>query len=163
MNDFYDFLESNGIAYERHDHAAVFTVEEADRLKLPSNAAKTKNLFLRDDKGRRHFLVLVKSQKSVDLNGLKTILGLKRISFGSPQRLEKYLGITPGAVSLFAVYNDREHRVEIVMDRDLWQEDRFLFHPLVNTGTLLVTKADISRFLEATGHEMVVVDVPSRG
>ena len=162
MHDFYEFLESHHIAHTRHDHPAVFTVEEADRLvpKLP--AAKTKNLFLRDDKGRRHILVMVRSHKSVDLNALKDLLGIKRISFASARRMKQYLGIAPGAVSLLAVYNDPEHLVEIVMDRDLWQEEVFQFHPLVNTSTLVIAKADIARFLKATGHAMTLMDVPGR-
>jgi Ala-tRNA(Pro) deacylase len=160
MQAFLDFLDSNGINYERHDHPAVFTVEEADRLvpKLP--AAKTKNLFLRDDKGKRHFLVLVKSHKRVDLNGLKNLIGIKRISFGSPGRLKQYLGIEPGAVSLLAVFNDPEHHVEIVMDKDLWEEETFQFHPLVNTSTLVISKVNIKRFLDLTGHQMAVLKIP---
>jgi Ala-tRNA(Pro) deacylase len=162
MQDFYDFLESNSITYERHDHQAVFTVEEADQRVPVLPAAKTKNLFLRDDKGKRHFLVLVRSRKSVDLNGLKNLLGIKRISFGSPKRLKQYLGIEPGAVSLLAVYNDPEHQVEIIMDKDLWEEDGFQFHPLVNTSTLVISKTNVSRFLERTGHKMALMDVPGR-
>ena len=161
MTDFFTFLDTHGIGYERHDHPAVYTVEEADRLvpKLPG--AKTKNLFLRDDKGRRHFLVLVPSEKRVDLKALEAVLGVKRISFGSPGRLKKYLGIEPGAVSLLAVVNDSGKKVAVVMDQDLWASDTFLFHPLVNTSTLVITKENVERFLEATGHQMSVVDVPA--
>ena len=162
MNTFFEFLELNKIEYTRHDHPAVYTVEEADRLVPPLPAAKTKNLFLRDDKGKRHFLVLVRSHKQVDLKSLKRLLGVKRISFGSPERLSKYLGIEPGAVSLLAVYNDKGHGVEVIMDRDLWEADTFQFHPLVNTSTLVVTKENIIRFLDATGHKIEVVDVPER-
>lgn len=162
MNPFFEFLESNEIEYTRHDHPAVYTVEEADRLVPSLPAAKTKNLFLRDDKGRRHFLVLVRSHKQVDLKALKKQLGVKRISFGSPERLQKYLGIEPGAVSLLAVYNDKEHGVEVVMDSDLWEADTFQFHPLVNTSTLVITKENITRFLNATGHKIEVMAVPER-
>ena len=147
MTDFFLFLENHNIAYERHDHPAVYTVEEADRLVPELPGAKTKNLFLRDDKGRRHFLVLVPSDKRVDLKALREVLGVKRISFGSPERLKKYLGIEPGAVSLLAVYNDSGHKVEVFMDRDLWAADTFLFHPLVNTSTLVMERAGIERFL----------------
>ena len=161
MSDFYQFLAENGIEYERHDHPAVYTVEEADRLvpKLPG--AKTKNLFLRDDKGKRHFLVLVPSDKRVNLKALKEVLGIKRISFASPERLKKHLGIEPGAVSLLAVYNDADNKVEVFMDRDLWAAETFLFHPLVNTSTLVIKKRDIERFLEATGHDLNIVEVPT--
>jgi Ala-tRNA(Pro) deacylase len=160
MTDFFNFLDSHDIAYERHDHPAVYTVEEADRLVPELPGAKTKNLFLRDDKGRRHFLVLVPSEKRVNLKALKEVLGVKRISFGSPKRLKKHLGIEPGAVSLMAVYNDGDHKVEVFMDRDLWASDTFLFHPLVNTSTLVIKKADIERFLEATRHALSIVDIP---
>jgi len=160
MKDFFEFLDSNDIDYVRHDHQAVFTVEESDRIVPDLPGAKTKNLFLRDDKGRRHFLVLVSSDKRVNLKALQGVLGVKRISFGSPKRLKKHLGVDPGAVSLLAVYNDREHAVEVVMDRDLWASEAFLFHPLVNTSTLVIPKTSIQRFLDATGHKLEVVDVP---
>ncbi|MEN8244861.1 MAG: prolyl-tRNA synthetase associated domain-containing protein [Thermodesulfobacteriota bacterium] len=160
MTTFFEFLDTHDIAYERHDHPAVYTVEEADRLVPDLPGAKTKNLFLRDDKGKRHFLVLVPSDKRVNLKALKEVLGVKRISFGSPERLKKHLGIEPGAVSLLAVYNDGEQKVEVFMDRDLWAADTFLFHPLVNTSTLVISKADIQGFLKATGHTLKVVDVP---
>jgi len=160
MTVFFKFLDSHDIAYQRHDHPAVYTVEEADRLVPELPGAKTKNLFLRDDKGKRHFLVLVPSDKRVNLKALKAVLGIKRISFGSPERLKKHLGIEPGAVSLLAVFNDNDHKVEVFMDRDLWAAETFLFHPLVNTSTLVINKAAIERFLEATGHELNVVDIP---
>ena len=160
MTDFFKFLDEHDIAYERHDHPAVYTVEEADRLVPELPGAKTKNLFLRDDKGKRHFLVLVPSEKRVNLKALKEVLDVKRISFGSPERLKKHLGIEPGAVSLLAVYNDGDHKVEVFMDRDLWAADTFLFHPLVNTSTLVIKKAAIERFLQATGHGFKVVAVP---
>ena len=160
MSGFFKFLDSHDIAYVRHDHPAVYTVEEADRLVPELPGAKTKNLFLRDDKGKRHFLVLVPSDKRVNLKALKAVLGVKRISFGSPERLKKHLGIEPGAVSLLAVFNDNDHKVEVFMDRDLWAAETFLFHPLVNTSTLVINKAAIERFLEATGHELNVVDIP---
>ncbi|RTZ98709.1 MAG: prolyl-tRNA synthetase associated domain-containing protein [Deltaproteobacteria bacterium] len=161
MTEFYEFLDSHQITYTRHDHPAVFTVEEADRLVPELPGAKTKNLFLRDDKGKRHFLVLVRSDKKVNLKALKNMLGIKRISFGSPRRLKKYLGVMPGAVSLLAVYNDAQRAVEVVIDRDLWKSGSFLFHPLVNTSTLVISREDIRRFMEATGHEMTILDIPA--
>ena len=161
MTDFFDFLDTHEVAYERHDHPAVYTVEEADRLVPDLPGAKTKNLFLRDGKGKRHFLVLVPSDKRVNLKARNAALGVKRISFGSPERLKKHLGIEPGAVSLLAVYNDSAHKVEVVKDQAIWEADIFMFHPLVNTSTLVIKKADIERFLAATGHDLKIVEVPS--
>ena len=162
MIDFFKFLEEHDIAYERHDHPAVYTIEEADRLVPPLAAAKTKNLFLRDAKGKRHFLVLVGGDKQVDIKRLQALLGTSRLSFGSPKRLKEYLGIEPGAVSLFAVVNDPEHQVEVIADKTLWSASKFQFHPLVNTSTLVVSKEGVVRFLESTGHTPQVIEVPDR-
>jgi Ala-tRNA(Pro) deacylase len=99
MNAFYRFLNENDIRYERYDHQRVFTVAEAQRLLPPLPAAKTKNLFLRDKKGRHHFLVVVGADKQVDLKRFEALMGAGRLSFGSPDRLKRFLGVTPGAVS----------------------------------------------------------------
>ena len=162
MNEFFKFLSENGIVYERHDHPPVFTVEEAKRLVPPLPGAKTKNLFLRDKKGKHHVLLVVGAEKQVDLKNLQTLLGVGRISFGSPDRLKRFLGITPGAVSLFAVFNDKEHAVSVVIDKTLWDSSDFQFHPLVNSSTLVISKKHLERFLELTGHSIRVIDVPGQ-
>jgi Ala-tRNA(Pro) deacylase len=162
MEAFFQFLEKNQIAHTRHDHPAVYTVEEADRLVPELSAAKTKNLFLRDDKGKRHFLVVVPGHKQVDLKQLKDRMAVKRISFGSSERMKKHLGIEPGAVSILALYNDKAHAVELFMDQELWASESFQCHPLVNTATLEITRDNLVRFLESTGHEMKLIDVPER-
>lgn len=162
MTDFFNYLAEHDIAYERHDHPAVYTIEEADRLVPPLPAAKTKNLFLRDFKGRRHFLVIVSGDKQVDIKGLQTTLETSRLSFGSPKRLKEYLGIEPGAVSLFAIVNDTEQKVEVIVDKAIWSASAFQFHPLVNTSTLVVSNEGVHRFLESTGHTPQVIDVPDR-
>ncbi len=160
MNDFYQFLDENGIQYERHDHPPVYTVAEAQRVVPPLPAAKTKNLFLRDKKGRRHFLVVVGAEKRVDLKRFETLLGVGRLSFGSPDRLKRFLGITPGAVSLFAVFNDQEHAVRVVVDKTLWSASAFQFHPLINSSTLVIAKEHLERFLQLTDHPIRVMEVP---
>ena len=118
------FLHAHGIAPERHEHPPVMTVEESERLvpKLPG--AKTKNLFLRDGKGRRHFLVTVAHDRAVDINALGAALDAGRLGFASPERLATHLGITPGSVSLLALVNDTKHAVEFVIDRGLWHAER---------------------------------------
>jgi Ala-tRNA(Pro) deacylase len=157
MEAFIQFLETNQIVYTRHDHPAVYTVEEADRLVPELPAAKTKNLFLRDDKGKRHFLVVVPGHKQVDLKTLKDRMGVKRISFGSPERLKKHLGIEPGAVSILSLYNDKAHAVELFVDQELWASESFQCHPLVNTATLEISRDNLLRFLKITGHDMKII------
>ena len=160
--DIYEFLDKHGIAFDRYDHEAVYTCEQADVLDIPVTAAKTKNLFLRDRKGRRHFLVTVGADKSVDIKALEALLEAKGLSFASQKRLEKYLGLTPGSVTILGVINDADNAVEVVIDEDLWRLGSMRCHPLVNTSTLVITHEDIKRFLDITGHEIRVVDVPSR-
>jgi Ala-tRNA(Pro) deacylase len=162
MPDFYQFLADHHIEYERHDHPAVYTVEEAERLVPPLPGAKSKNLFLRDKKGLRHFLVVVEAQKRVDIKALPDVVGSSRLSFGSAERLEKYLGVEPGAVTFLAIFNDPDQNVEVFVDRALWNSDAFNFHPLVNTSTLVISRENLQRFIEATGHAIQIVDVPGR-
>jgi Ala-tRNA(Pro) deacylase len=157
-----EFLGEHGILYERYDHEAVYTCEQADSLDIPETGAKTKNLFLRDRKGRRHFLVTVGADKSVDIKALEAVVGAKGLSFASAERLGKYLGLTPGAVTILGVINDVDNAVEVVIDEDLWRLGSMRCHPLVNTSTLVIARDDIKRFLDITGHELRIVDVPSR-
>jgi len=156
------FLDGLGIPYEKTEHPAVFTVDESSRLVPPLAGAKTKNLFLRDQKGQRHFLVVVGHDTGVDLKALASVLGSSKVSFGSPDRLMARLGVEPGAVSLFALVNDPERRVELFVDRALWRAGALQCHPLVNTATLVMARTDIERFLQATSHRVSVVDVPRR-
>ncbi|MBL0170533.1 MAG: prolyl-tRNA synthetase associated domain-containing protein [Gemmatimonadaceae bacterium] len=160
MPDIYAFLDELGIAYERCDHPAVFTVSEVHQLVPPLRGAHTKNLFLRDKKGRQHVLVVVASDKQVDIKSLSGMLGLGHLSFGSPERLHKYLGIEPGSVTLLALLNDANHEVAVFIDRDLWDADALQCHPLVNTATLVIARDGIERFLRATGHPYQLVEVP---
>ena len=158
----YEFLDEHGILYKRYDHEAVYTCEQADALDIPEAGARTKNLFLRDRKGRRHFLVTVGAETSVDIKALEGVLGAKGLSFASAERLKKYLGLSPGSVTILGVINDEEHAVEVVVDKRLWSVDSMLCHPLINTSTLVIERDDIKRFLDCTGHEVCIIEVPSR-
>ncbi len=161
MVDIYKFLDENKIEYKKFEHPAVFTCEEAERLCPDMPGLTTKNLFLRDKDGKRHFLVVVGYEKSVDLGGLKELLGVSKLSFASEERLMRYLGLTPGSVSLLGLVNDTNHAVEVVLDTGL--KDQILqCHPLVNTATLVISGEGISKFLAATGHDFKVMEVPGR-
>lgn len=161
MPDLYQILAEHRIKYQRYVHPAVYTVEDVKRLVPPLPAAKTKNLFLRDHKGRRHFLVIVPADKRIDIKALHGAIGSSRLSFGSAKRLEKYLGVDPGSVSVFALINDRDYRVELIMDESLWEQETFQFHPLVNTATLVVSRTYLKRFLAFTGHDVNTLVVPA--
>lgn len=157
--DIYDFLEAHSIQYKRHDHPAVYTVEEADVYAASIPGAHTKNLFLRDKKGRRHVLVVAGSHAEVNLKDISKMLDTSNLSFASPERLMKHLGIEPGSVSSLALFTDRDaHNVEVVFERSVWEADLICCHPLVNTVTLVIAQPDLRKFLNATGHEVTVLD-----
>ena len=138
------------------------TVAESERLVPPLPGAKTKNLFLRDRKGVRHFLVTVPHALAVRLDALGEALDAGRLGFASPDRLLRHLGITPGSVSLLALVNDTSHAVEFVIDRKLWDAAAVQAHPLRNDATMVIAHADLERFLAATGHVPRVIDVPGQ-
>lgn len=160
--DIYGFLKEHAIDYERHDHPAVFTCQEAERLVPDMAAAKTKNLFLRDAPGRRHFLVVVGDEKSVDLKALAGRLESSKLSLGSADRMMRWLGVEPGSVTILALANDTDRGVEVVFDRCIAEAPAVRCHPLVNTATLSIAQDGIRQFLKATGHPLRVVDVPAR-
>lgn len=156
------FLAEHGIAYQRYEHRPVFTCEEARRYVPPVPAAETKNIFLRDRKGRRHFLVVVGYDKAVDLKALAPLLQADKLSLGSPERLRNLLGVEPGSVTILGLMLDQERAVEVVFDSPIAQAAALRCHPMVNTATLAMSRSELDRFLAATGHRPVVLDVPSR-
>ena len=148
----YDALERLGIPYVVHEHPPVFTVEEAVTHWAGIEATHCKNLFLRNKKGTRHYLVVAEHTKPVRLDALVQRLGDDRLSFGSPDRLRRYLGLTPGSVSPFGILNDAQKEVVVVVDADLRGAARVGFHPNVNTATVVILEHDFERFLAASGN-----------
>lgn len=141
-----------------YQHVALATCDVADKLNLQREGTRIKNLFLRDNPGRRHFLLLTTPDKQVDLKLLSKQLTVSRLGFASAERLNKYLGVMPGSVSLLALNNDRGCNVELLIDNDVWQQAAFQCHPLINTETYVLTKAQSQLFLQSTGHEVCVID-----
>ena len=144
-------LAALGIACRNHTHAAVFTVEEAKALRGELTGGHIKNLFLRNKK-EEMWLVVAEEDKRVDLKALGETLNAGKLSFGSPDRLMRYLGVLPGAVTPFGIINDTDRKVKVVLDRDLMEMDPVNAHPLVNTMTTAISAKDLVKFLEAEGH-----------
>lgn len=157
----YHFLDHHLIQYEKHEHVAVYTSEQARRLIPTLPGISAKNLFLRTKKDTRYYLLAFPDKKSVNLKSLASELDLPRLSLASQERLMDILGIEPGAVSLLALVNDADHQVEVLVDHDLWQADYLQCHPLINTATLVLPHQSIVKFLEVTGHEVNLIDIPS--
>ncbi|WP_196139079.1 prolyl-tRNA synthetase associated domain-containing protein [Aliikangiella sp. G2MR2-5] len=154
------YLDDNQIAYSSFDHPPLHDSKEADRLAIHRPGTRLKNLFLRDNYGRRHFLLLVPPEKSVDLKQLSKQLKVSRLGFASAERLDRYLEVKPGSVSLLALLNDKDNCVELLIDNECWCGEAFQCHPLINTATLVLSKKSVQTFVGLTGHSITVIDVP---
>ena len=152
-------LSELAIPFTRHEHPPVATVEEASAHWAGIEATHCKNLFLRNQKGTRHYLVVLTASKKADLKAVAEQIGDGKLSFASPERLMTHLGLTPGSVSPFGLINDREHAVRVVLDRDFQTAARLAFHPNINTRTFTIAAADFSKFLDACGNHVQYVTV----
>lgn len=159
MADLDAFLAAHGIDYVRHEHPPVFTCDEEKANVPESGAARTKNLFMRDRRGRRHLLLVTSCAKEVSIAAFAERAGADRLSFASPERLMKYLGVEPGSVTVLGLVNDPDHAVEVFLDADVWSAPSIHAHPLRNDATLVLTHDALVRFLAATGHRHRVVTV----
>jgi Ala-tRNA(Pro) deacylase len=152
-------LEALGIAQHTVEHPPVFTVEQAKALRGDLAGHHIKNLFLRNKK-EEMWLVVALEDRAIDLRRLGEALGAGRLSFGSPERLRRHLGVEPGSVTPFALVNDETHSVRLALDRGLAGDRPIHAHPLVNTMTTAIQPADLLRLFEATGHSPLWLDFP---
>ena len=153
-----ELLVSLGIQTKTYQHAPVFTVEESKRLRGDLPGGHCKSLFLRDKK-RQLFLVVALEHRKIDLKSLRRSLDAhKNLSFGTPELMMEALGVTPGAVTPFAVINDTERRVQVVLDRAMLDVDLLNYHPLKNDRTTAIAPGDLIRFLEASDHAPELLD-----
>lgn len=155
--DLIAFFDAHAIDHTTIDHPAVFRVGEGEDIKQGIPGAHTKNLFLKDAKGRL-WLISAKDDTQIDLKRLHTVIGSARLSFGSAELMEQALGVTPGSVTAFAMINGVGRDVTFVLDHRLAGAERVNFHPLVNTATTGVSQAGFAKFFEALGITPLVVD-----
>jgi Ala-tRNA(Pro) deacylase len=153
-------LDALGIRYSFVNHAAVFTVAESQSLRGAIAGAHSKNLFVKDKKGR-FFLVTALEDAKIDLKKLHEVIGGQgRVSFGSAEQLKQHLGVEPGSVTPFAVMNDTQGAVTLVLQDRLMAEPVQNFHPLTNTATTTISNADLIRFAHAVGHPPQILALP---
>lgn len=155
----YETLENLGIHYEKIEHPPVYTVEEANEHWAKLEGTHTKNLFFRNKKGSRHFLVILDSGKKLDIKSLQSKIGAGTLSFASDRRLSEHLGLSKGAVSVFGLINDEAGKVEVIVDKKLLDGERIGFHPNVNTATLTVSVDDFKKFLQSRGNKITYKDL----
>lgn len=152
-------LDKLNISYELKEHEAAFTMDELDKAGLNSEGAICKNLFLRDFKGKRHMLVVLRGDKQADLTLIRNEINSSRLSFGSDERLEKRLDVKKGSVSPLGIINDTENAVELYFDKDLKGAEKLGFHPNDNTATVYLSFADTQKFCESTGHKIEFITI----
>lgn len=156
----FDTLRQLGVVYTCREHPPVYTIDEMLELGLHDGAEIAKNLFLRDAKGHRHFLLMLRGHKRADLAMLQAALGTTRLSLASPERLFRYLGLYQGAVTPLGILNDKECAVEVVLDKDLVGEAKVGVHSCVNTATVFLPFADIVKVIEHHGNPITYVTIP---
>ncbi|MBB1294914.1 prolyl-tRNA synthetase associated domain-containing protein [Pseudoalteromonas sp. SR44-5] len=150
------------INYDVIEHPALHSSLAADELMVERPGTRLKNLFLRDNEGKKHFLVITAHDKQLDLKSLAKYQGLSRLGFASDERLARFLKVAPGCVSMLALMNDKQNDVTLWLDQDIWFGDLFHCHPFENTQTWLLKKADLDAFFATTGHQPKVVFLPAR-
>jgi Ala-tRNA(Pro) deacylase len=155
----YEALAALGIAYERYEHPPIASAADGEVHWAGIEAVHCKNLFLRNQKGDRHYLVILVHTKRADLRAVANQIGDGKLSFASHERLMTHLGVAPGSVSPFGLIHDRNKHVRVFLDRDLKSAARISFHPNINTATVTMAFADFEKFLAFTGARVAYVDV----
>jgi len=153
----FEKLSALGISHTTHEHKAVFTVEESAEIKVNLPGGHTKNLFLKDKNGI-FFLICALGDTQIPVNKLHRSFECKRLSFGKPEPLLELLGVTPGSVTFFAIMNDTENQVKLVLDKALFDHDIVNFHPMENTATTAIASEALITFAKAVDHDPVIID-----
>jgi Ala-tRNA(Pro) deacylase len=153
----YDLFENLNITFEYYEHPPVPTVEEAARYWKDIEATHCKNLFFRNHKGNKHYLVILEYSHSLAIRDLEQRLKQGKLTFASPKRMMKYLGVTPGSVSPLGLINDKEAHVHLFLDENLQHSKSISFHPCINTASLVIKYDDFLRFLEHTSNSFEYV------
>ncbi|OFX60299.1 MAG: prolyl-tRNA editing protein [Bacteroidetes bacterium GWA2_30_7] len=148
----YEILKSLNIPFDYYEHPPVPTVKEAEIYWKDLDASHCKNLFFRNHKGNRHYLVIFDYRKSLSISELEQKLKQGKLSFASELRMEKYLGLKPGSVSPFGLIHDTEKHVYLFIDKELEQVKKISFHPNLNTASLVINNVDFKKFLNWCGN-----------
>lgn len=152
QKELYQLLDNLNIKFDYYPHPPAPTIEEARKYWVDIEATHCKNLFFRNHKGNKHYLVVLDCNQALDIRDLEQRLKQGKISFASEQRMEKYLGLKPGSVSPLGLINDTENHVHLFLDENLKNSQRISFHPNINTASLVFAFDDFMTFLENTGN-----------
>ena len=159
QEELYLLFEKLDISFEYHEHPPLATIEEARIHWKDYNSGRCKNIFFRNHKGDRHYLVILEHLRQLDIKDLEKRLRQGKLTFASDIRLRKYLGVEPGSVTPFGLINDKEKHVYVFIDETLNSFDRLAFHPNVNTASIVISRYDFLKFLEYTGNSYEFISV----
>ncbi|GAA0386083.1 prolyl-tRNA synthetase associated domain-containing protein [Paenibacillus motobuensis] len=155
----FNILNSMGIEYGVVEHPAVYTIEEMDQLSIDNREAIAKNLFIRDDKKKRYFIIVLQKTKTVNLKSLRQRLDCRPLGFASEEDLQRYLNLKKGAVTPLGVLNDEAHVVEVVIDQDILQFDQVGVHPNDNTATVWLRPQDLEAVIKSHGNTVCYIEI----
>ncbi len=152
QKELYLLLEKLSVEFEYHEHPPVATIEDAKIHWRDFNSGRCKNIFFRNHKGDRHYLVILEHLRQLNIRDLEKRLKQGKLTFASDQRLKKYLGVERGSVSPFGLINDKNHYVHLFIDEKLNDFERLSFHPNINTASLVISKSDFLKFINYLGN-----------
>jgi Ala-tRNA(Pro) deacylase len=155
----YEVLDQLAIRFEYHEHPPIATIEAARIHWQDYQSGRCKNIFFRNHKGDRHYLVILEHLRQLNIHDLEKRLKQGKLTFASDNRLMKHLGVEPGSVSPFGLINDSDKNVHVFIDEKLKESERLAFHPNVNTATLVVSRTDLIKFLEYTGNSYEFINL----
>ena len=155
----YETLNRLGIAFDYYDHPEAPTIEIAAQFYRGEGTTLCKNLFFRNHKGNRHYLVIMDSRHPMDIHDLEHRLHQGKLSFASEERMMRYLGVRPGSVSLFTLVNDANHEVTLFVDRNLLDATKVSFHPNDNHASLVTSVEDMMKFIKSIGNPYEILDL----
>lgn len=155
----YDYLERQGIKFDYYEHPEAPTIEIAAQFYRGEGTVLCKNLFFRNHKGNKHYLVIMDARHNMDIHEIEHRLHQGKLSFASPERMMKYLGVKPGSVSLFTLVNDVNHEVILFVDKGLLSAEKVSFHPNDNTASLVISCKDMMKFIKSTGNQYEITDL----
>ena len=155
----YDYLERMGIEFDYYEHPEAPTIEIASQFYRGEGTVLCKNLFFRNHKGNKHYLVIMDARHSMDIHDIEHQLHQGKLSFASPERMMRYLGVKPGSVSLFTLVNDTNHEVILFVDKKLMDAPKVSFHPNDNTASLVISNSDMLKFIKSTGNQYEILDL----
>ena len=155
----YQLLDELHISYEYIEHPPAPTIEIAKQYWAGHDAQHCKNLFFRNHKGNRHYLVILNCDQYMAIHDIEKQLHQGKLSFASETRMDKYLGVKPGSVTPFGLINDQEHHVTVFLDQTLQHAEKLSFHPCINTASLIIKREDLIKFLDYCGNQYIWMEV----